>query len=131
MTVDPCAFAPCFLLLVIASAKLLKRLRVGLVLSRNERSAPNAQDERPYRGASRTTTVNESLSDRGIGRRCAASARRTASSASKWLDTASSAQDTIKTRAQTAPRGQFSGTIDIAAQTFRKEGILAFYKGML
>ena len=40
-------------------------------------------------------------------------------------------QDTIKTRAQTAPRGQFNGTWDIARQTVRKEGVLAFYKGMM
>lgn len=40
-------------------------------------------------------------------------------------------QDTIKTRAQTAPRGQFNGTWDIARQTVRKEGFLALYKGMM
>ncbi|SCV68096.1 BQ2448_217 [Microbotryum intermedium] len=38
--------------------------------------------------------------------------------------------DTIKTRAQTAPRGTFKGPFDIAVQTIRKEGILALYKGM-
>lgn len=39
-------------------------------------------------------------------------------------------QDTIKTRAQTAPKGQFSGPLDIAVQTIKKEGFLGLYKGM-
>ncbi|KAG8939504.1 hypothetical protein FRC04_006257 [Tulasnella sp. 424] len=39
--------------------------------------------------------------------------------------------DTIKTRAQIAPKGMFKGNWDIFAQTIRKEGILALYKGML
>ncbi|ORY29103.1 putative mitochondrial ornithine transporter 1 [Naematelia encephala] len=39
--------------------------------------------------------------------------------------------DTIKTRAQTAPRGQFKNTWDILATTVRNEGPLALYKGML
>jgi len=38
--------------------------------------------------------------------------------------------DTVKTRAQIAPKGMFKGPIDILAQTVRKEGILALYKGM-
>ncbi|GAA99125.1 uncharacterized protein L969DRAFT_94303 [Mixia osmundae IAM 14324] len=38
--------------------------------------------------------------------------------------------DTIKTRAQTSPRGMFKGPLDIATQTIRKEGVLALYKGM-
>lgn len=38
-------------------------------------------------------------------------------------------KDTIKTRAQIAPRGQFKGPMDIAMQTIRKEGFLALYKG--
>ncbi|KDE04242.1 hypothetical protein, variant [Microbotryum lychnidis-dioicae p1A1 Lamole] len=38
--------------------------------------------------------------------------------------------DTIKTRAQTAPRAAFKGPLDIAVQTIKKEGILALYKGM-
>jgi solute carrier family 25 carnitine/acylcarnitine transporter 20/29 len=37
--------------------------------------------------------------------------------------------DTIKTRAQIAPRGLFKGPTDIAVQTIRKEGFLALYKG--
>lgn len=39
-------------------------------------------------------------------------------------------QDTIKTRAQTAPVGQFKGPLDVAVQTIRNEGILALYKGV-
>lgn len=39
--------------------------------------------------------------------------------------------DTLKTRAQTAPPGQFKGTLDILQQTVRKEGALALYKGTL
>lgn len=39
-------------------------------------------------------------------------------------------QDTIKTRAQTAPKGQFTGPLDIAVQTIKKEGFLGLYKGM-
>ncbi|EPQ55242.1 mitochondrial carrier [Gloeophyllum trabeum ATCC 11539] len=39
--------------------------------------------------------------------------------------------DTIKTRAQIAPKGMFKGPMDILVQTVRKEGILALYKGML
>ncbi|KAI0720611.1 mitochondrial carrier [Cerioporus squamosus] len=38
--------------------------------------------------------------------------------------------DTIKTRAQTAPKGMFKGPMDILAQTLRKEGFFALYKGM-
>lgn len=38
-------------------------------------------------------------------------------------------RDTIKTRAQTAPRGQFKGALDVAKQTIQKEGFLALYKG--
>ncbi|KAH9851793.1 mitochondrial carrier [Lenzites betulinus] len=38
--------------------------------------------------------------------------------------------DTIKTRAQTAPSGMFKGPMDILAQTLRKEGFFALYKGM-
>lgn len=37
--------------------------------------------------------------------------------------------DTIKTRAQTATRGQFKGPLDIAMQTIKKEGFFALYKG--
>jgi solute carrier family 25 carnitine/acylcarnitine transporter 20/29 len=37
--------------------------------------------------------------------------------------------DVLKTRAQLAKPGQFTGTLDIALQTFRNEGALAFYKG--
>lgn len=37
--------------------------------------------------------------------------------------------DTIKTRAQTSPPGMFKGPMDILAQTARKEGVLALYKG--
>ena len=33
-------------------------------------------------------------------------------------------------RAQTAPKGQFKGTLDIFTQTVKKEGPLALYKGM-
>ncbi|KZT22444.1 mitochondrial carrier [Neolentinus lepideus HHB14362 ss-1] len=39
--------------------------------------------------------------------------------------------DTIKTRAQIAPKGMFKGPMDILMQTVRKEGVLALYKGML
>jgi len=38
--------------------------------------------------------------------------------------------DTIKTRAQIAPKGVFKGPMDILAQTLRKEGFFALYKGM-
>ncbi|PCH36664.1 mitochondrial carrier [Wolfiporia cocos MD-104 SS10] len=38
--------------------------------------------------------------------------------------------DTIKTRAQVAPKGMFKGPMDILAQTVRKEGFFALYKGM-
>ncbi|KAG5718635.1 hypothetical protein E4T56_gene16516 [Termitomyces sp. T112] len=38
--------------------------------------------------------------------------------------------DTIKTRAQIAPKGMFKGPMDILVQTLRKEGFLALYKGM-
>ncbi|KAI0250925.1 mitochondrial carrier domain-containing protein [Lactifluus subvellereus] len=38
--------------------------------------------------------------------------------------------DTVKTRAQIAPRGMFKGPMDILVQTVRKEGVLALYKGM-
>lgn len=38
--------------------------------------------------------------------------------------------DVLKTRAQLAAPGQFKGTADIALQTFRNEGALAFYKGV-
>jgi solute carrier family 25 carnitine/acylcarnitine transporter 20/29 len=38
--------------------------------------------------------------------------------------------DVLKTRAQLAKPGQFTGTLDIALQTFRNEGALAFYKGL-
>ncbi|KAH9933530.1 mitochondrial carrier [Amylocystis lapponica] len=38
--------------------------------------------------------------------------------------------DTIKTRAQIAPKGMFKGPMDILAQTLRKEGFFALYKGM-
>ncbi|KWU46917.1 mitochondrial ornithine transporter 1 [Rhodotorula sp. JG-1b] len=38
--------------------------------------------------------------------------------------------DVLKTRAQLATPGQYKGTLDIALQTFRNEGILAFYKGV-
>ncbi|ORY90170.1 mitochondrial carrier domain-containing protein [Leucosporidium creatinivorum] len=38
--------------------------------------------------------------------------------------------DTIKTRAQTSPAGQFKGPLDIAVQTIKKEGFLGLYKGM-
>ncbi|RSH95462.1 hypothetical protein EHS25_000554 [Saitozyma podzolica] len=36
--------------------------------------------------------------------------------------------DTLKTRAQTAPRGQFKNTLDILQQTVRNEGFFALYK---
>ncbi|WWC73332.1 uncharacterized protein I206_107299 [Kwoniella pini CBS 10737] len=39
--------------------------------------------------------------------------------------------DTLKTRAQTAPKGQFKNTLDIFTTTVRNEGFLALYKGML
>ncbi|KDQ12030.1 hypothetical protein BOTBODRAFT_429440 [Botryobasidium botryosum FD-172 SS1] len=38
--------------------------------------------------------------------------------------------DTIKTRAQIAPKGMFKGPMDILKQTLRNEGVLALYKGM-
>ncbi|KAF8548787.1 mitochondrial carrier [Imleria badia] len=38
--------------------------------------------------------------------------------------------DTIKTRAQIAPKGMFKGPMDILVQTVRKEGFFALYKGM-
>ncbi|KAH9933147.1 mitochondrial carrier [Epithele typhae] len=38
--------------------------------------------------------------------------------------------DTVKVRAQTAPSGMFKGPMDIIAQTVRKEGFFALYKGM-
>ncbi|KAJ8489097.1 hypothetical protein ONZ45_g13704 [Pleurotus djamor] len=38
--------------------------------------------------------------------------------------------DTIKTRAQIAPKGMFKGPMDILSQTLRKEGFFALYKGM-
>ncbi|KAK0204988.1 mitochondrial carrier [Desarmillaria ectypa] len=38
--------------------------------------------------------------------------------------------DTVKTRAQIAPRGMFKGPMDILIQTVRKEGFFALYKGM-
>ncbi|KAI0061202.1 mitochondrial carrier [Artomyces pyxidatus] len=38
--------------------------------------------------------------------------------------------DTVKTRVQTAPRGMFTGPMDILVQTVRKEGFFALYKGM-
>ncbi|KIM86826.1 hypothetical protein PILCRDRAFT_816075 [Piloderma croceum F 1598] len=38
--------------------------------------------------------------------------------------------DTIKTRAQIAPKGMFKGPMDILKQTVRKEGFFALYKGM-
>jgi len=38
--------------------------------------------------------------------------------------------DTIKTRAQIAPKGMFKGPMDILGQTLRKEGFFALYKGM-
>ncbi|KAI9636613.1 mitochondrial carrier domain-containing protein [Dioszegia hungarica] len=39
--------------------------------------------------------------------------------------------DTLKTRAQTAPKGQFKNTLDIFQTTVRREGFLALYKGMV
>ncbi|KAF5354351.1 hypothetical protein D9758_010728 [Tetrapyrgos nigripes] len=39
--------------------------------------------------------------------------------------------DTVKTRAQIAPKGMFKGPMDIVSQTIRKEGFFALYKGML
>lgn len=38
--------------------------------------------------------------------------------------------DTIKTRAQIAPKGMFKGPMDVLVQTIRKEGFLGLYKGM-
>ncbi|KIP11249.1 hypothetical protein PHLGIDRAFT_27978 [Phlebiopsis gigantea 11061_1 CR5-6] len=38
--------------------------------------------------------------------------------------------DTIKTRAQIAPKGMFTGPMDILKQTLRNEGFFALYKGM-
>ncbi|GAA5982233.1 hypothetical protein JCM11641_006234 [Rhodosporidiobolus odoratus] len=38
--------------------------------------------------------------------------------------------DVLKTRAQLAKPGQFKGTLDIAMQTLKNEGALAFYKGV-
>ncbi|KAG6377961.1 mitochondrial carrier domain-containing protein [Boletus reticuloceps] len=38
--------------------------------------------------------------------------------------------DTVKTRAQIAPKGMFKGPMDILVQTVRKEGFFALYKGM-
>ncbi|KAG8678000.1 hypothetical protein FRC09_020210, partial [Ceratobasidium sp. 395] len=38
--------------------------------------------------------------------------------------------DTVKTRAQIAPRGMFKGPMDILTQTVKNEGFLALYKGM-
>lgn len=38
--------------------------------------------------------------------------------------------DTVKTRAQIAPKGMFKGPMDILMQTLRKEGFFALYKGM-
>ncbi|KAJ7164249.1 mitochondrial carrier domain-containing protein [Mycena filopes] len=38
--------------------------------------------------------------------------------------------DTVKTRAQIAPKGMFKGPMDILMQTIRKEGFFALYKGM-
>ncbi|GBE81277.1 mitochondrial carrier [Sparassis latifolia] len=38
--------------------------------------------------------------------------------------------DTIKTRAQVAPKEMFKGPMDILIQTVRKEGFFALYKGM-
>ncbi|KAH8087867.1 mitochondrial carrier [Cristinia sonorae] len=38
--------------------------------------------------------------------------------------------DTIKTRAQIAPKGMFNGPMDILKQTLRNEGFFGLYKGM-
>ncbi|TDL22941.1 mitochondrial carrier [Rickenella mellea] len=38
--------------------------------------------------------------------------------------------DTVKTRAQIAPKGMFKGPMDILVQTIRKEGFFALWKGM-
>ncbi|KLO05860.1 mitochondrial carrier [Schizopora paradoxa] len=38
--------------------------------------------------------------------------------------------DTVKTRAQVAPKGMFNGPMDILKQTVQKEGVLALWKGM-
>ncbi|KAG8833241.1 hypothetical protein FRC17_011072 [Serendipita sp. 399] len=38
--------------------------------------------------------------------------------------------DTIKTRAQIAPKGMFKGPMDVLFQTVRKEGFFGLYKGM-
>lgn len=37
--------------------------------------------------------------------------------------------DTIRVRAQLAPRGMFNGPWDIFKTTVKKEGVLALYKG--
>ncbi|ORX38983.1 mitochondrial carrier domain-containing protein [Kockovaella imperatae] len=39
--------------------------------------------------------------------------------------------DTLKTRAQTAPKGKYKNTLDILTKTVKSEGPLALYKGML
>ncbi|KAJ7626984.1 mitochondrial carrier domain-containing protein [Roridomyces roridus] len=38
--------------------------------------------------------------------------------------------DTVKTRAQIAPKGMFKGPMDVLTQTIRNEGFFALYKGM-
>lgn len=38
--------------------------------------------------------------------------------------------DTVKTRAQIAPKGMFKGPVDILVRTIRTEGFFALYKGM-
>ncbi|THH30877.1 hypothetical protein EUX98_g3324 [Antrodiella citrinella] len=38
--------------------------------------------------------------------------------------------DTVKTRAQIAPKGMFKGPMDILTQTLKKEGFIGLYKGM-
>lgn len=38
--------------------------------------------------------------------------------------------DTIKTRAQIAPKGMFKGPMDVLFRTVRNEGVLGLYKGM-
>jgi hypothetical protein len=40
-----------------------------------------------------------------------------------------SLSDTIKTRAQTAPKGQFNGPWHVATSTVKNEGFRALYKG--
>ncbi|KNZ44799.1 uncharacterized protein VP01_87g2 [Puccinia sorghi] len=40
-------------------------------------------------------------------------------------------QDTIKTRAQIAPPGSFTGPMDVARRTLAQEGFLGFYKGKI